>query len=176
MIMRLHLDLIDLIRNISSAIDRNESTLGVFLELSKAFDTINHKILSDKLQHYSIRDTALSWIKSYLEDRTHFIQFGWHWSYYRKISCGIPQGSILGPLRNIFSLTQSLLLADETNIFCTHMDTEHLASIASNELAKLLLGLKRKTYLSIWLKRTLWFFIQGKRKLMLMFLLLWKIL
>ena len=76
MIMRLHLDLIDLIRNISSAIDRNESTLGVFLELSKAFDTINHKILSDKLQHYSIRDTALSWIKSYLEDRTHFIQFG----------------------------------------------------------------------------------------------------
>ena len=176
MIMRLHLDLIDLIRNISSAIDRNESTLGIFLELSKAFDTINHKILSHKLQHYSIRDTALSWIKSYLEDRTQFIQFGWHWSYYRKISCGIPQGSILGPLRNIFSLTQSLLLADETNIFCTHMDTEHLASIASNELAKLLLGLKRKTYLSIWLKRTLWFFIQGKRKLMLMFLLLWKIL
>ena len=78
MIMRLHLDLIDLIRNISSAIDRNESTLGIFLELSKAFDTINHKILSHKLQHYSIRDTALSWIKSYLEDRTQFIQFGWH--------------------------------------------------------------------------------------------------
>ena len=76
MIMRLHLDLIDLIRNISSAIDRNESTLGIFLELSKAFDTINHKILSHKPQHYSIRDTALSWIKSYLEDRTQFIQFG----------------------------------------------------------------------------------------------------
>ena len=130
MIMRLHLDLIDLIRNISSATDRNGSTLGIFLELSKAFDTINHKILSHKMQHYSIRDTALSWIKSYLIYRTQFIQFGCHRSYYKKISCGIPQGSILGPLRNVSSLTQSLLLADETNIFCTHMDTEHLASIA----------------------------------------------
>ena len=116
MIMRLHLALIDLIRNISSAIDRNGSTLGIFLEISKAFDTINHKILSHKLQHYGIRDTALTWIKSYLEDRTQFIQFRCYRSYYRKISCGIPQGSTLGPLRNVSSLTQSLLLADETSM------------------------------------------------------------
>ena len=58
------LALIDLISNISSAINRNESTLGIFLDLSKAFDTINHKILCHKLQHYGIQDTSLSWIKS----------------------------------------------------------------------------------------------------------------
>ena len=61
------LALIDLINNISSAIDRNETTLGIFLDLSKAFDTINHEILCQKLQHYGIRDTALAWIKSYLD-------------------------------------------------------------------------------------------------------------
>ena len=58
------LALIDLINNISSAIDRNETTLGIFLDLSKAFDTINHEILCQKLQHCGIRDTALVWIKS----------------------------------------------------------------------------------------------------------------
>ena len=134
------LALIDLMSDISSAIDRNESALGIFLELSKAFDTVNHKILCHNLQHNGIRDTALSWIKSYLEDRTQFVQFGSHRSFYRKISCGVPQGSILGPLPNVSSLTQSLLLAEETNIFCSHRDTDHLVSIANNELAKLLLG------------------------------------
>ena len=81
------LALIDLINNISSAIDRNETTLGIFLDLSKAFDTINHEILCQKLQHYGIRDTALAWIKSYLEDRTQFAQFGSHWFYQWKILC-----------------------------------------------------------------------------------------
>ena len=92
------LALIDLINSISPAIDRNETTLGIFLDLSKAFDTINHEILCQKLQHYGIRDTALAWIKSYLDDRTQFVQFGSHRSYPRKILCGVPQGSILGPL------------------------------------------------------------------------------
>ena len=60
------LALIDLINNISSAIDRNETTLGIFLDLSKAFDTINHEILCQKLQHCGIQDPALVWIKRIL--------------------------------------------------------------------------------------------------------------
>ena len=65
------LALIDLINNnISSAINRKETTLGIFLDLSRMFDAINHEILCQKLQHYGIRDTALVWIKSYLEDQT----------------------------------------------------------------------------------------------------------
>ena len=68
------LALIDLISNISLAIDRNESTSGIFLDLSKVFDTINHKILCHKLQHYDIQDTAFSWIKRSNLNCTYLLQ------------------------------------------------------------------------------------------------------
>ena len=57
--------LIHLVNKITSAIDRKETTAGVFLDLSKAFDTIDHDILFDKLEHYGISGIALTWIKSY---------------------------------------------------------------------------------------------------------------
>ena len=57
--------LIHLINRISTAIDQPETAVGVFLDLSKAFDTIDHEILFAKLEHYGFRDVALQWIKSY---------------------------------------------------------------------------------------------------------------
>ena len=90
--------LIHLINGISSAIDPRETTVGVFLDLSKAFDTLDHQILFTKLEHYGIRDVALQWIKSYFSCRQQFVQINQTCSSMQAIKCGVPQGSILGPL------------------------------------------------------------------------------
>jgi retron-type reverse transcriptase len=92
------LALIDLFDNISSAIDRKEHSVGIFLDLSKAFDTVDHNILLDKLNYYGIRGLALDLIKSYLSDRMQYVQYNQTNSIRQNISCGVPQGSILGPL------------------------------------------------------------------------------
>ena len=92
------LALIHLIHKISSAIDRHEITAGVFLDLSKAFDTLDHEIIFANLEHYGIRDVALRWIKSYFSCRQQFVQFNEASSTKQTIKCGVPQGSILGPI------------------------------------------------------------------------------
>ena len=69
------LALIDLCDKISSAFDRREHAIGVFLDLSKASDTVNHVILFDKLEHYGIRDLALEWVKRYFSERKQFVEF-----------------------------------------------------------------------------------------------------
>ncbi len=83
---------------ITSGIDRKEFTVGIFLDLSKAFDTVNHDILFDKLEHYGIRGVALNWIKSYFCNRFQYVQYNQTCSTKKIIQCGVPQGSILGPL------------------------------------------------------------------------------
>ena len=91
------LALIDFYDKVSSALDRREFAVGIFLDHSKAFDTVNHEILFEKLEHYGIRGIALDWVKSYFSDRFQFVDYNGH-SSTPKISCGVPQGSILGPL------------------------------------------------------------------------------
>ena len=92
------LALVDLYDKISTAIDQKEIAVGIFLDLSKAFDTVNHSILFDKLKYYGIRGLALDWVKSYFSNRVQFVQFNDCFSASKNISCGVPQGSILGPL------------------------------------------------------------------------------
>ena len=72
------LALVDLYDKILSAIDRKETSVGIFLDLSKAFDTVNHNILFDKLEHFGIQGLPLQWIKSYLTNRLQFVQFNYH--------------------------------------------------------------------------------------------------
>ena len=76
----------------------NKFTLGVFIDLSKAFDTVNHDILLKKLTFYGINNLYLTWFKSYLSGRTQYIQYDNSKTEMVNISCGVPQGSILGPL------------------------------------------------------------------------------
>jgi len=92
------LALLDIYNKISSSLDLNYHTIGIFLDLSKAFDTIDHDILLSKLHHYGIRGTALDLLSSYLSDRHQFTSFGSHLSTRLPMSCGVPQGSILGPV------------------------------------------------------------------------------
>ena len=68
------------------------------LNFSKAFDTVNHCILLDKLFHYGVRGNALDWFESYLSNRCQYVTYNGVKSSIKDVSCGEPQGSILGPL------------------------------------------------------------------------------
>ena len=81
-----------------SAFNDGEMVLGVFLDLSKAFDTVDHDILLNKLDTYGIRGTAHDWFRSYMFQRKQFVAFNGSTSNESTIKCGVPQGSVLGPL------------------------------------------------------------------------------
>ena len=80
------------------SLDENKMTLGVFLDFSKAFDTVDHHILLQKLDAYGIRGLAHSWFKSYLSKRSQFVCYNDVSSESKVITTGVPQGSVLGPL------------------------------------------------------------------------------
>ena len=78
--------------------DNQIFSCGVFVDLEKAFDTVNHSILTNKLQHYGINGKTNDWISSYLTDRSQKVSANGATSTTSKVTCGVPQGSILGPL------------------------------------------------------------------------------
>ena len=80
------------------AYDKNEHTLAIFLDLSKAFDTIDHELLLKKLERYGIRGIALKWFQSYLVDRYQYVVYNGVKSDVKQVQCGVPQGSVLVPL------------------------------------------------------------------------------
>ena len=88
--------LVILTENIKSSLDSNRFGCGIFIDLQKAFDTVNHDILLRKLEHYGIRGNSLYWFKSYLKDRKQFVSVNGHSSSICNITCGVPQGSVLG--------------------------------------------------------------------------------
>jgi retron-type reverse transcriptase len=87
-----------IIDKIQKAIDDRSTSCGIFLDFSKAFDTVNHKILIKKLEHYCICGVAKDWFTSYLSGRTQVVTVNTVTSDQHNISCGVPQGSVLGPI------------------------------------------------------------------------------
>ena len=86
------------VNHIVKALQFGKYSIGVYLDFSKAFDTLNNDILFLKLNQYGIRGIALDWIKSYMVNRKQYVMYNDNSSDIQFITCGVPQGSILGPL------------------------------------------------------------------------------
>ena len=129
---------------IYNSLNKGNHDISLFIDLKKAFDTINHNILLQKLHHYGFRGIALQWLKSYLENRIQCVKIGNSLSNQTEINIGVPQGSILGPLLfllyindlpNASNLFSTILFADDTTIsmrsenFCDLVETFNIELI-----------------------------------------------
>ena len=126
--------LISIVEEIRQNLDNNCFSCGVFVDLEKAFDTVNHKILLKKLEHYGIRNVANTWFESYLSNRKQFVSLDGNDSNFLEISCGVPQGSILGPLLFIIYINdihQAIKylkvhhFADDTNLLFSNKNVKN---------------------------------------------------
>ena len=90
--------ILNIVEDIRKSLDNKSFVCGVFIDLEKAFDTVNHAILLKKLDFYGIRGLSNQWLTSYLSDRKQCVKFKNSSSKFQNVTCGVPQGSILGPL------------------------------------------------------------------------------
>ena len=120
----------------------------LFLDLSKAFDTVNHKILLSKLYLYGIRGTPHNWFESYLHNQRQFVKIDSTKSSYENITCCLPQGSTLGPLLfllyvndlhvpNCVDKLSVWSFADDTNLFYSSDNLKQLESVMNQELKQI---------------------------------------
>ena len=124
---------------IHESFENDSYTLGVFIDLCKTFDTIDHAILLKKLENYRIRDTNLACFRSCLTNRKQYIQItNDSKSDLRNTACGVPQGTILGPLLFLVyvndlpsssKILNPIMFADDTNLFYEHKNIKLFATV-----------------------------------------------
>ena len=136
---------LQLSRLVKRALKNKEYGCAIFLDLAKAFDTVNHDILIQKLQNLGVRGPINKWFQSYLENRQQSVVIDQSVSLPIKMSYGVPQGSVLGPLLfliyiNDLSLNNNLsniLFADDTCLFLSDKDPDRLETTLNFELEKI---------------------------------------
>jgi hypothetical protein len=138
--------ILDVTGNIVDGFNKGMYTIGVFLDMTKAFDSIKHETLFKKLERYGIRGMALKWLKSYLNDRSIKVLFRNTLSKSYSVKCGAPQGSVLGPL--IYSVLANdmprclkfgncIMFADDTTILMTGKNLPFLYRKINSDLNSL---------------------------------------
>ena len=143
--------LISLIEYIKKELDSGKLVCGIFIDLQKAFDTVDHEILLSKLDYYGIRDICKDWFASYLKNRHQFVSLGNYQSDLKLIKCGVPQGSNLGPLlfliyindiTSIFEQCNVWLFADDTHLNFSSKKISTIETVMNYELKHFVTWLK----------------------------------
>lgn len=133
----------NLLSSIYKAMEEKEFLGAVFIDLSKAFDTVPHDLLLKKLEHYGVRGIALNLIQSYLSNRKQFVSLEGIKSSMQDIKIGVPQGSVLGPLLfliyindlpNAVNNVKSILFADDTTMFASDKNAYDLCDTISSDM------------------------------------------
>lgn len=135
-----------IVERIRHCLDKGELACGVFVDLQKAFDTVDHKILLSKLNHYGIRGKANDWFRSYLTGRLQYVSIGEFKSQLKAILHGVPQGSVLGPLlfllyindlHNCIKSSETYHFADDTHLLKFSKSLESLCRGMNADLKRL---------------------------------------
>ena len=134
-----------LVDKLTEEMDKNNIPLNIYIDLSKAFDTLNHEILLSKLNYYGISGAENNLFCSYLTGRRQFVDFKGSISNSLAVTTGVPQGSILGPLLflvyindlpSISNIFEMLMYADDTTLYC-NLNQNTCAIVINNELDKI---------------------------------------
>ena len=162
--------IMDMVEKVRATWEDKHVALGVFIDLKKAFDTVDHDILLRKLEHYGIRGVALELLRSYLTSRFQYVSYGGFDSDKGIIKCGVPQGSVLGPLFFLIYVNdmvrackelELVLFADDTNIFARARNPQELFGKVNKGLQELDVWF-RCNKLTLNLKKTEYVYFGGR--------------